>query len=174
MAILFPAFFTLAFSILFSKVVIVSSQNLRWLIRSPSDDRWHSSATPSMGGIAIFLSFFISVIAFGDELSEATFLVPLFWGSVPIFALGLIDDLQPLPPYVKLVGQIALACLMVMLGIRVPLGQHFSVYFPLTVLWFVGITNALNLLDNMDGLAGGIAFIVSVSLAIQASMGRGW
>jgi UDP-GlcNAc:undecaprenyl-phosphate GlcNAc-1-phosphate transferase len=93
----------------------------------------------------------------------------LFAGGFFIFALGLADDLRPLPPYVKLVGQIAVACLMIMAGVHINLTGNPFVYIPLTILWFVGITNAFNLLDNMDGLAGGIAFVAAITLVFVTS-----
>lgn len=75
-------------------------------------------------------------------------------GGTAIFLLGLWDDLRSLPAYVKLIGQIAVTCFVILLGIHGLLTWNPLIYIPLTVLWLVGMTNAFNLLDNMDGLAG--------------------
>ena len=81
----------------------------------------------------------------------------LLIGAILIFVLGLIDDLKTLPPYAKLLGQIVAACVLV---VGLPIGRYLPwsvLMVPLMIFWIVGITNAFNLLDNMDGLSAGIA-----------------
>lgn len=139
----------------------------------PRPDRWNSLPTPTLGGIGIFLAFSLSLLL-------ARFAVPgdlrLAWGflggSVLVFLAGLWDEFRPLSPAAKLVAQILAATLVIALGytstfftprIQSPLLAQFANIL-LTYLWLVGITNAINLLDNMDGLAGGIALIAALVL----------
>ncbi|MEK6529219.1 MAG: hypothetical protein AABZ36_10110, partial [Nitrospirota bacterium] len=94
-------------------------------------------------------------------------------GSTFLFAVGIVDDLHPIKPYSKLVAQIAAAIIAIFFGIRI---EMFSPIFavPLTVLWIVAVTNAFNLLDNMDGLSAGIALITTGVLSVVSAMQGRW
>ena len=123
----------------------------------PRDDRWHRRPIPLLGGVAIAVGV-LPVLAWvgGSRRLVALLAVALVTGAV-----GLADDLRPLSPPVKLVVQIVMAGILIQLGfvLRItpwPLADVF-----LTILWVVGITNAVNLLDNMDGLAAGMAVITA-------------
>jgi UDP-GlcNAc:undecaprenyl-phosphate GlcNAc-1-phosphate transferase len=83
-----------------------------------------------------------------------------------LFATGLVDDVIHIKPYAKLVLQLIAAATVVFFGLHLPWGDYAWINDLLTIFWLVGITNAINLLDNMDGLAGGVALISSVFLAI--------
>jgi UDP-GlcNAc:undecaprenyl-phosphate GlcNAc-1-phosphate transferase len=136
----------------------------------PREDRWHSKPTPTLGGLAIFAAFTLSLaVGFlispeGKELSWGFLL-----GSVLMFATGLYDEFRPIPPSAKLVLQILAATLIILLGytstfFTPKISNNLIAQFPnilFTFIWLVGITNAINLLDNMDGLAGGISFITA-------------
>src|SRR5205807_9131863 len=87
-------------------------------------------------------------------------------GVTLLFLTGLIDDATRIKPYAKLVVQLIAASTLVFLGLHLPWGNYQWINDVLTIFWLVGITNAINLLDNMDGLAGGISLISSVFLAI--------
>ncbi len=167
MNFVYPFFITFLFSAIATRVIVASGDTFRWLMQKPTGDRWHTRATPSFGGVAIFLAFAISFFAFG--IHTFSNMGRVFLGGSVIFLLGLIDDIRPLPPYIKLVGQIGMACLMVLLGVHLTFSGHPLIYIPLTLLWIVGITNAFNLLDNMDGLAGGIALISTITLGFLFS-----
>lgn len=171
MELLFPFFLTFLASSLLTKLIVSLRGEMRWLLRTPSEDRWHRTSTPSFGGIAMFLAFGTFVLIFARPLSGDT--LKILGGGTLIFLLGLADDLFTLPPYTKLAGQIAVACLMVVLGIHAFLTWNPLIYIPLTLLWIVGITNAFNLLDNMDGLAGGIALISALFMGILSQMTEG-
>ncbi len=148
-------------------------------VAQPRADRWHKKPTPTLGGVGIFISFglalWISKSVFGVQL-------PAGWGflsgSLLVFLVGLYDEFRPLSPIAKLVAQILAATLVIGLGttstfftprfsgnseIGAALAQLFNIL--LTYIWLVGISNAINLLDNMDGLAGGIALITAGILA---------
>jgi UDP-GlcNAc:undecaprenyl-phosphate GlcNAc-1-phosphate transferase len=139
-------------------------------VAAPREDRWHRKPTPQLGGIAIYTAFLGSLLmasALNGSLGQ------LRWGllasSSLIFLLGLYDDLRELAPPTKLMGQIIVAAVVVFQGYTT---NFFTPKIPdtivaqlpnilLTFLWLAGITNAINLLDNMDGLAGGIALITA-------------
>jgi UDP-GlcNAc:undecaprenyl-phosphate GlcNAc-1-phosphate transferase len=143
-------------------------------VAKPREDRWHRLPTPTLGGIGIFSAFVISLLVESlveAELSEVRW--GLLAGSAMVFLLGLIDDLKEIAPPTKLVGQILAASVVVFLGYttgfftpRIP--NNLVAQIPnilLTFVWVVGITNAINLLDNMDGLAGGISLITACILS---------
>src|SRR6185369_7807364 len=79
-----------------------------------------------------------------------------------MFIVGLLDDIYQISPRVKLVAQICLAVVPVAYGITVPISHLYWLNTIVTILWFVGLTNAFNLLDNMNGLCAGIAIVVSI------------
>ena len=127
------------------------------LVVEPRADRWHRRPVALLGGVAIMLGVLPGVLVwaggFRGRLAELT-LVAMAMGAV-----GLVDDFRPLRPQVKLVAQIALAGLLVELDFVLRLTGVPALDIMLTLVWVVGITNAFNLLDNMDGLAAGMAVI---------------
>jgi UDP-GlcNAc:undecaprenyl-phosphate GlcNAc-1-phosphate transferase len=133
------------------------------LVAKPKSDRWHKRPTAMYGGVAVFLStavlYFIAVPISRDSLI-------ILGGSSFLFLVGLIDDLINIKPYQKLIGQLFGAAIIVGFGLKLPLTGLELVDIGITVFWLVGITNAVNLLDNMDGLAAGIAAIAASALAI--------
>ncbi len=129
----------------------------------PVVNRWHRQPTPILGGIALFIAFWASQ---GLLNSHFRYLPVIFVGSFAVFVLGLLDDFLHIKPYSKLIGQIIIACLMILFQIKFQIHPLMSI--PLTILWYLGLMNAFNLLDNMDGLAAGIACISSLMLAIYS------
>ncbi|MEJ2600625.1 MAG: hypothetical protein P8Z00_19995 [Anaerolineales bacterium] len=140
----------------------------------PRADRWNTRPTATLGGIGIFLAFQASLVA-GAALTGMWSEVPwgILAGSFIIFFLGLFDDFKQITPPAKLVGQILAAAVVVAFGYTTKfftpkIANTLVAQLPnilLTFVWLVGITNAINLLDNMDGLAGGIALIAAGFLA---------
>jgi UDP-GlcNAc:undecaprenyl-phosphate GlcNAc-1-phosphate transferase len=119
-----------------------------------------------MGGIAIFLGIVPLFLILPQPVQSEPIdrFGGLLLGATLIFALGLFDDMRTLPPYSKLLGQIVAACVLVA-GLPIGKFMPWSVLMvPLTIFWIVGVTNAFNLLDNMDGLSAGIAAIVALTL----------
>jgi UDP-GlcNAc:undecaprenyl-phosphate GlcNAc-1-phosphate transferase len=90
--------------------------------------------------------------------------VGLVGGGTLLFVTGLIDDFRRLRPHTKLIAQILAACVLVFSGVQIGTPWLAAVAIPVTILWVVGITNAFNLLDNMDGLSAGTAVIASTFL----------
>ncbi len=134
----------------------------------PRPDRWHSTPTATMGGIAIALA---TVLGFAPVLFYPAVL-PWFdtWFPVPLaalamFVVGLLDDRLQLSPTAKLVSSLIVGALLVFaLSRSAPGGIPWGVTL-VSIVWFAGICHALNLLDNMDGLAAGVAFIAAAFLA---------
>jgi UDP-GlcNAc:undecaprenyl-phosphate GlcNAc-1-phosphate transferase len=136
-------------------------------ISLPRADRWHRAPTPLLGGLAIYGAVVVSLVLLGTHDGR---LAGLVVGATLVCLLGLVDDLRSLPPHVKLLGQIAAACLFLIAGVRTEVGAApvlVAVELAITIVWVVGITNAFNLLDNMDGLSAGIAAIAGGLLALH-------
>jgi UDP-GlcNAc:undecaprenyl-phosphate GlcNAc-1-phosphate transferase len=133
------------------------------IVAAPRRDRWHQNPTALLGGIAIYGAFLACSLAFAPRI--ANFYV-IFGCATLLFVVGLIDDLVQIKPYAKLIAQLIAAAVAVYFGLRLPWTGHEAVNDFITIFWLVGITNAINLLDNMDGLAGGVAVISCVFLAV--------
>ena len=146
------------------------------LVAKPKSDRWHKKPTAMLGGVAIWLSVVISYLLYFRPntlfgFDSANLSVSYSWviisASSFLFLVGLVDDLIHTKPYQKLIGQIMGSAFVVYYGLILPWTGSSSLNVVLTIFWLIGITNALNLLDNMDGLASGIAVIGSAFLALS-------
>lgn len=137
----------------------------------PKDDRrMHSEPIPTMGGLAIFIAFAFSVLAFVPL--DKTYMAMLL-GALMVVLVGMLDDIFGLKWWVKLIGQIGAALIVALNGIQITSIRTLELggwAVPFTVLWIVGITNAINLIDGLDGLACGIVAISCVSLLFVASL----
>lgn len=129
------------------------------LLVSPHNERWRSEAVPVLGGYAIFAGCVGGTVLTG----AAPALMPLLLGAALMFGLGALDDLRQFRPATKLVAQIVIAGIMVFLLPRAQITGILTLDALLSVLWVVGITNAFNLLDNIDGLSAGTAAIAGLS-----------
>jgi UDP-GlcNAc:undecaprenyl-phosphate GlcNAc-1-phosphate transferase len=134
------------------------------MVAKPKTDRWHKKPTAMLGGVAIWLSIVISYLIF---IPPTTYGWVIIGASSFLFLVGLTDDLLHIKPYQKLIGQVMGSAFVIYYGLSLPWTSYSSVNMALTIFWLIGITNALNLLDNMDGLAAGIAIIASSFLAIS-------
>lgn len=137
---------------------------IRWIekrtgvMSQPRPDRWHTEPTPHLGGVGIFLGFLAVVLLSADY---GNFPWSILLTAVLSFGLGLVDDLWGISPQSKLVGLFIAAFPVIVFG-------NVTAFFPwrfanilISFIWLVGVANALNLLDNMDGLAGGTAIIIA-------------
>jgi len=146
---------------------------------APNDRNVHKGMIPRMGGLAIYVAFVLAVLASMHINRE---IMGLLVGGTVILIVGIIDDLQPLPPKVKLLGQIIAAAVLVMFDIRIewltnPFGDMIYVDYlaiPLTILWVVSLTNTVNLIDGLDGLAAGVSTIASVTILLVALQNNFW
>lgn len=139
--------------------------------------RVHNRPIPRMGGLAIFLGFLLSVLLF---VPMSRPLEGVLLGSVIIVATGAVDDVVSLKAWVKLLLQIAAACVAVYYGVRIEVLGNLNIFssndyvtlaswsVPITVLWIVGITNSVNLIDGLDGLAVGVSTISSLTMLVIA------
>ena len=138
-------------------------------VAKPRPDRWHQKPVAMFGGAAIAASLFVSVLVFHIHKEVAV----LAGTAAAMCLVGLIDDIISLKPSTKLIAQIAGASVMLFFGYRLNWLHSYTLDLLLTLVWVVGMTNAFNLLDNMDGLCGGIAVIVGASLLIGLLPGAG-
>jgi UDP-GlcNAc:undecaprenyl-phosphate/decaprenyl-phosphate GlcNAc-1-phosphate transferase len=129
-------------------------------IAQARDDRWHRRPTPYLGGVAIALTVLI-VYPLVDGVGN---LPVLLVGAGLMFGVGLVDDLINLRPYTKFVAAIVVASLFVFFGYRLDWSDWDTLDLLLTMIWIVGLTNAFNLLDNMDGLSAGVSLIAGAAL----------
>lgn len=137
--------------------------------------RVHKKPTPLLGGLAIFYGFIVSVICFAIIDRE---LAGILVGSIIIVVVGIIDDITDMKAIVKLLCQIIAAAIVVYSGVRIErfanpitawfgppyIALNFWVSVSITIFWIVGVCNAVNLLDGLDGLAVGVSSISSVCM----------
>ena len=142
----------------------------RHVVAAPRADRWHTRSTPLLGGSGIFAGL---LVAAGVAL--ATGLIPasrelggILGGCAILYLAGLLDDIFRLPPIAKVGAQLAAAALVLVSGIRVEIVSNNVAATALGMLWLIGMTNAFNLLDNMDGLAATLATIACAFFAVDA------
>lgn len=153
----------------------------------PGERKVHTVVMPRIGGLAIFISVFISITAvffiFPESVESlaqngrVTSIILLCF--VSLFVLGFWDDLKPLSPEIKFGVQFLLAAVIYFAGFKISnitnlLGAGVLnveiIDFPLTILWIVGVTNAFNLIDGLDGLASGVATIACISIFTVSAM----
>ncbi len=138
------------------------------LLALPREDRWHSHATPNSGGLAIFLSCATAYfIAFPGAYPAVAL------GAACLCLVGFLDDRIQLRPAVKFTAQVIVTLLVVLNGVVFPATPWHTVNLAFSFLWIVGITNAFNLIDNMDGLCAGVAIIINLfRFCLLASSGH--
>lgn len=161
----------------FTPVVRRIAVHKDWLAY-PTKERWHDKPTALMGGIAIYLAMAIPlfidcdfstilphIMGFATHAPLPSIGTVIWIGMTFLFLLGLLDDFIRIKPQTKLVGQILIASMVVFLGFRLHWSSSLTLDTILTIFWIVGITNAFNLLDNMDGLCAGVGLISALYLA---------
>ncbi len=139
------------------------------VVDSPNARKIHMSPVPLLGGAAIYLGFVVALIILGDRFYIRE-LVGILLGATLVSLFGLADDRWGLHAYPKLLGQLAAGIVLIIGGAQVQLFEAEWMNWAITLLWVVGITNAMNLLDNMDGLSGGIATVSAAFFLLLAAM----
>ncbi|AJO24019.1 MraY family glycosyltransferase [Weizmannia coagulans] len=142
-------------------------------VDKPNQRKVHMKVMPRLGGLAIYISFIAGVLLLQPDSPHS---LPILLGSLIIVITGMVDDVRELSPRVKLIGQLAAALVVVLSGIHVefinlPFGGQleFGIFsIPLTILWIVGVTNAINLIDGLDGLAAGVSSIALLTISGMA------
>ncbi|MGN1402428.1 MAG: glycosyltransferase family 4 protein [Bacillus sp. (in: firmicutes)] len=139
----------------------------------PNHRKIHVEAMPRLGGIAIFVSFLLGIAILQPQDQD---MKALLIGAFIIVIVGVVDDMVNLKASVKFLGQTAAALVVVLNGIQVdyinlPFGGGIELglmSIPLTLLWIIGITNAINLIDGLDGLAAGVSTIALITISAMA------
>ena len=152
------------------------------IVALPNHRTIHNSTTPKLGGLSIYLAFASALIILAVYDQGMSNLGGLLLGGGVVLFVGLFDDILGLSCYRKLIGQTIAAIVAVSFGfvaetIYLPSGESLNLgwwAFPLSVLWIVGITNAVNLLDGLDGLATGFTIIITVFICAAAVMSQNY
>jgi len=146
---------------------------------APDARKVHKEPIPRMGGLAIYLGFVLAVLASMHVNRE---IAGLLIGGTVILAVGIIDDMKQISAKTKLFGQILAAMLPILFGVKIewltnPFGDMIYLDYlatPLTVLWFVSLTNTVNLIDGLDGLAAGVSTIAAITILLVALQQHLW
>ncbi|PQJ35046.1 hypothetical protein BSZ35_10985 [Salinibacter sp. 10B] len=149
-------------SLLITPLVLRVARHRGW-IAHPQTDRWHDQPVALLGGIAIFLAVATGILGGG---ALPTYTWPVWLGACLIFGVGLADDLWDVRPEVKLLAQVSATALLLYAGHAFWRGGPFWVSIPLTFLWIIGVTNAVNLIDGLDGLAASLTAVTGTALAV--------
>lgn len=136
----------------------------RGWVAKPRALRWHTRPTALFGGVAMFVAFIVASALF---LPSSPAFWPLIGGSVLMFGAGLWDDLREMPPKHKIFLQMGASLWFVTVFYSLSPPAH-SWLVPIAFIWLIGITNAINLLDNMDGLSSGVSAIGALFMAAYA------
>jgi UDP-GlcNAc:undecaprenyl-phosphate GlcNAc-1-phosphate transferase len=144
------------------------------MVAKPKTDRWHKKPTAMLGGVAIWLATVLSYVVFIRPATSAewahfpsSYFDVVMGASTFLFLVGLADDFLHTKPYQKLIGQVMGSAFIIYYGLTLPWTGYLPLNIALTIFWLIGITNSINLLDNMDGLAAGIAIIASGFLGLS-------
>lgn len=139
----------------------------------PEARRVHSKVMPTMGGIAVFIAYYLSLFVLLPIPDEQ--LLPVFIGSLVVLLTGIIDDRKNLTPILKVLGILVGALLVYFYGdisletMTLPIVgtlEFGSWSLPFTLLWILGFTNAINLIDGLDGLASGVSMIALTTMGV--------
>lgn len=145
--------------------------NRTGMVDKPSARKQHTVATPLLGGAAIYLAVILALVLLGDRF-YVNQVIGIFLGATLVSFLGLWDDRRSLSPWVKLAGQVLAAGVLVLTDVRIGLFPWPWLNIVATVVWVVLITNAMNLLDNMDGLSAGVSAIAAVFFLLFAAVSK--
>lgn len=155
-------------NLIFTPIILVLSKKFQWFDRLESR-KVHNGSVSRLGGVGFFLSFLITIIVVSLLWAPAT--PEIGWaliisGFALVHLLGLVDDFRNIPAIGKFLGQILAAALVTAGGLVIPGISLFGndlffgyIAYPLTVLWLISFSNAVNLIDGVDGLAGSISFV---------------
>jgi UDP-GlcNAc:undecaprenyl-phosphate/decaprenyl-phosphate GlcNAc-1-phosphate transferase len=139
------------------------------VVDAPSARKIHASPVPLLGGAAIYVAVIVALVFFGDRIYVMQ-AAGILTGATLMSMFGVWDDKWGMRPIVKLFGQVLAASILYYSGVQVGFLDNAYLNFAATIFWVVAITNALNLMDNMDGLAGGIAAVASVFFFLIATL----
>ena len=162
------------FVVLIMPVVMKIAKHVN-AIDVPNERKVHKEPMPRLGGLAIFLGFLLGYMLFCSQTPQ---MISILIGSFVLILVGMIDDIKPIKPLSKFIGQIVAAIIVVYYGNIVMqdisaygIYMNFGIFAkPITIFFILGVINCLNLIDGLDGLAGGIATIFFVTISIIISI----
>ena len=169
---------TLSVVLVFAIALAVSGFSIPWVkqmalalgfVDAPSKRKLHTTPMPLMGGVAIFGGAILILLVYFWQLGNNRVLGVLF-ATLVILIVGLIDDRYQLPAPIKLGGELIAFAIVAFLGTRTYLPVPLFVNYLLTFIWFGAMTNAINFLDNMDGLCGGVSAVAAGFVLLLASL----
>jgi UDP-GlcNAc:undecaprenyl-phosphate GlcNAc-1-phosphate transferase len=154
-----------------SAMPLVRRAAVRWgFMDQPAARKLHTTPIPRLGGIGMVGAVLVALLVFEDRFGINQ-LASILIGAAWVSALGAWDDRYGLRPAYKLLGQLAAAAYLVVSGVHVSFLPSPYLNWMVTIVWLVGLTNAINFLDNMDGLSGGVVAIAAgffLLLAVQS------
>lgn len=167
-----------AFIAIFFIALTITSFSIPWVRRiaieigfvdAPAQRKLHSTPMPLMGGVAIFGGAIIAVLIYyrGEPPAQV---IGILLALTLVAVVGLIDDRYGLPAWVKLGGQFAGFLILAYFGVRVRLPIPELLNYALTFFWLAGISNAINFLDNMDGLSAGVSAVVAAFMLLLGAL----
>src|SRR4051812_2584601 len=133
-------------------------------VAMPKKDRWHKKPTAMLGGVPIFIAVMLIVPTMVQQSRDSWVVLG---ASTLMFLVGIVDDLLHMKPYQKLICEVVAASAVIFWGLVLPWTASAPVNMLITAVWLIGITNAVNMLDNMDGLSAGVAAIAATFLAVN-------
>ncbi|MGY3703517.1 glycosyltransferase family 4 protein [Vagococcus martis] len=183
MDFIFEISFRLVLTMLFSFIITPFIRKLAFVIGAvdqPNKRRINTKPMPTAGGLAIFITFSLSILFLFDDIIPTSYALHLIIPSGIIVITGLIDDIFEITPKQKMIG-IILAALYVCFVFDIIMHSITLPYFgtiefgwlsyPITILWIAGLTNAINLIDGLDGLASGVSIIALTTIGIIGYIG---
>ncbi len=175
-SIILPIVIAAAISYSLTPLVIKLAHKIGAIDVPKDNRRVHKTPIPRLGGLAIYVAFMVTYLSLNSMSGVKE--MGLVIGSLVIIAAGVVDDLKPISAKVKLAAQILAAAILFYSGIRIDFLTNYIrpseiidmgfMSLPMTIFWIVGITNTVNLIDGLDGLAAGISTIAAGSLAYVA------
>lgn len=152
-------------------------------VDAPNQRKVHTRIMPRMGGLAIYLGYLVAFFLF-VPYSSMSEMLGIFLGSTIVMTVGMLDDKYQLSPKWKLLGQlVATAIVVIPFGLKIGVvnlpymgsidfssGWLFWLAIPITMFWIVGVTNAVNLIDGLDGLSAGVSAIAAGTMAVVAML----
>ncbi|HDQ25905.1 MAG TPA: undecaprenyl/decaprenyl-phosphate alpha-N-acetylglucosaminyl 1-phosphate transferase [bacterium] len=131
----------------------------------------HKKPVPYLGGVSIFIAFAVPVIVSKLIIHQELYgVVGILAGAALMMMLGLFDDIKGLSPAVKLVFQFMAALIVLKVNLHIKFMDNNIFNYALTILWVVGVTNSINLIDIMDGLAGGVVAVASLAFFVAGML----
>lgn len=137
------------------------------VLDQPSSRKVHQTPTPLLGGLAIYGALVLALVFFSPPFYMVEF-GAILAGSAWLALVGFVDDRDGMAPLVKMAGQAAAALVLIVAGIHIRIFDNAILDVALTMFWIIGIINAMNFQDNMDGLAAGITAIASIFFFVMA------